>query len=521
MQAARVKITERDDSFSNPQVLKGISGMTGIAERGKINDPSDIITSPAEYRRLFGGTLENNDFPAQCLRVLEKGGKIRVNNIRHYTDIANKSTLTALAPTDKAIKDAVTVAQTLYTVVCLNKGVSYNNLKHEVTAASNGLANYFNLRVYLSNDVDNTLEVYENLTIPGYPTVANSKYLDLVNQSSALIRITYSDLSGISTGNLRPDNAITAFTGGVDGGAAVTTDYAGDAAAGTGFFAFDPFDDMMQIASPSVYSADINQAGGTYCANRGDMIFFAHINPALTTTAAIIAERALVTVDTKYIAFFSGGITIKENGVLKQISEIADVIVLANNVDENYGPWYSLANTQRGKVFDALGVTTNFGSTGQYEKLNLLAQRQINMMINRDGMTYLSGNFTGQLAESKASFLNVTRALIYLKKTFRPILSTFLEEPTDLVTFRDIYRRLKPTLDNLVSKRALYGYTYQGDQDVKRIQDVVVNTLADLNIGKYKIKLKLDFIAGLQEIELGITLTRTGELFIEIENVNI
>lgn len=520
MRAPRVLINDNDDSlFSGTLPTLEVSGAQGITERGPANDPSRVITSQAEYRRLFGGLVAGSNFPQLALRYLGKGGKLRINRVVAYTDITDKSTMLALKPGVKTIATAATGGSDLYTVSPKYPGAKYNDLKHEVTAATNGQAGYFNIRLYIAGDVSNTLETYENLTIVGRPTIDSSDYLDLANQLSELVTFGYKDLSAIAAGaTLRPLNAVTAFTGGSNGSAPSQADYAGDAVAGTGLHGFDPYDDMFQIATPDVYDASINQAGIAYADGRKDLMFFAHINQALTSPAAINAQRDAVTIDSKYGAFFSGGLIIKDPKTQEtvNVSETMDVMFLAaKNADQN-GPWLSFANYTRGQINDALGAVTNFGSFGSYAQLDAVAAHQVNMVVNQDGRTFLKSGFTSQLSESKASFINVVMTLIYIKKALRPMLNRFLEEPTDLTTFRAIYREVEPLMRRIKDSRGLYNWRWEGDQNVDVITNVKINTLTDLDKGIYKAKLGLEPIVGMQEIIIDISLNRTGELTIDL-----
>lgn len=517
IQASRIDFTDQDNSFEVPDVISGIAGMRGVTERGPIDDPSIVLTSQEDYRKYFGNELPNSDFPFLCLRHLGQGGKLRVSRVAHYGTITDPATLTALAPGAKDIKDVTTTALTLFTVTPKYRGVKYNDLKFEITAPSNGQANYFNVRIYIAGDVTNTLETYDNLTIPGTPAVVDSKFFQRIILESALVNITYKDLSA-ATAPLKPAVAVTAFTGGTNGGAPVAADYIGSIEGDNGFHSFDPYEDMFMIGVPELADADIHNGGALYVDGRRDMAYFAHLDHNLKTTAGLIAARDLITVDTKYLAIFSGGLKIKDPTTLdnREISELSDVMFVANRVADKDAPWISFSNRKRGFVADALGVVTNFGSAGQYPKLNALAKRQINMMVAKNGRTYVQGNFTGQFEESKASYINIMMLLIYIKKTLRPLLEDYLDDPTDLVLFRAIWRDVEPILEDIKTRRGLYNYRWDGDQDVARIEDVKVNTLANINQGIYKVKLGLEPINGLSLGDIEISLNRAGELNIDI-----
>jgi hypothetical protein len=514
-ETSRVVMTDEDNSSQIMDALLGISGISGVFLRGPIGKPSRVFSTPAEFQKIYGGDTINSDDALQCIRHLERGGKIRVNGVRHYTDPNTPSTLTAIKAAEvTALNTGGTTP--VFGLIPKNPGANYNRLVREIKPASNGLTanGYFDLDVYINNEKDLTLESYKNLRVVGNPTINQSTYLKDVVANSDLVDVLYKDLSA-TTGQVKPIVGSVTFTGGTDGGAIVPADYIGTQTGGTGFYAWDNYDDMMQIAVPNISDPAVNNAGAVYADARQDIMFFAHLDHTLTSVDAIIAQRAAVTIDTKYVAFFTGGVVIKDplTGGNRVISEIADILGIASYVDEKFGPWFSMANFVRGFIPKAVDVPNNFGSKGNYSKLNSLAQRQINCTVASSGKIYLSGNFSGQVEESKASYMNVVRLLIFIKKTIGPTLVKYLEEPGDLATFKALHFEVQPFFENLKnSQRALHEYKWDGDQGVDNIKNVVVNTLTDLDKGKYKVKLYLEPIIGLGEIAITISLNRTGEI---------
>lgn len=527
--ASRVIYNDQDLTPTVNSSLLGISGVMGVTKRGPVGDTSIVITRWEEFLKLYGGLLTTSDFPLLCKRTLDRGGKLRVSRIAHYTDVTDSATITALKPGVQTLKDTTTIALTLFSITPKYHGVDYNKLKFQVLAPSNGLAasGFFDVKIYISDDLTNTLEHYKNLQIVGKPTIETSTYLKDIIANSALVNVTYADLSA-ATGVLLPATIIKAFIGGSDGAAIVPLDYIGAATGGTGFHAFNTQDDMFQIATPEISDVDVINAGSAYAESRQDLQYFAHLDETLTSHTALITLRALVN-STKYTAFFGGGIKVKHpiDGTTHDISEMGDVLGAAAYVDSKFGPWYSIANYVRAFIPNAIGVVKNFGSGGDYTYLNLLANRQINMMVAANNKVYIAGNYSGQVESSAASFNNIVRLLIFIKKSLRPTLTKYLEEPNDLVTFRALYREVQPFLDELVDKRALHkeangepGYRWEGDQDADSLDNLNTNTAAGLDAGKYKVRLFLKPINSINEIEIAIALSPSGVSFQVTEQLN-
>jgi hypothetical protein len=494
MNADKATFTDVDESISVQQPLTGITGFGGITRRGPVNDCSLLITSVKQFRKIFGGQINTSDFPALCERVLNKGGLLRINRIAHYTTIGDSSTLTALKTGLKNIDTTGGSPTHLFTAISKYPGADYLNLKVQILAPSNGLSStgYFDMKVYILGDEANSLEWYKNLRIVGNPSVANSHFLDKPIAQSDLVTFGYLDLSGTS-GQQTPAVATIDFTGATNGGSIVDADYTGDQGAKTGIFAFDAFDDMSQIAFPEISDAAVNNGIANYADGRADLEGLCHLDETNIDPNDIIADRAGITVDTKYASAFYGGV-IDNNG--KPLSEIADIVKSANYVDANVGPWISGAGLNRGIINNARGVINNFGSAGQYNERNQLAQAQVNPVVVGSGKIYLSSQLTLQVEDSLASFRNVARLIMYLKKALKPTLIKYLEEAPDPITFLSLYQEVEPFLSGLTSKRAFVkgagvsgkGYDWNGDQFASSLSDLVVNNIDDLNNGDYKVQ---------------------------------
>ncbi len=91
----------------------------------------------------------------------------------------------------------------------------------------------------------------------------------------------------------------------------------------------------------------------------------------------------------------------------------------------------------------------------RYNELNELAQMYANMIVIKDTpssgkQTMLWHCFSSQVKQDSERFLSIVRLNLYLKKTLRPILNKYLEEPNIWGTWKNIYLEVKPILDNLV-----------------------------------------------------------------------
>ncbi len=393
-------------------------------------------------------------------------------------------------------------------------GVDYNNISIVIGTASNGNANYFNMSIV--HAIEPSLnETYTNLTIPYTnsvnPTIAQSTYLDEVKLASQLLDFDYMDLSAVA-GQIVPKSWTYYLGGGSDGTAPAAADYVGDPSGQNGFNAFDVVDDAIQFAAPELSDNTVHIGGGAYAENRKDMMYIAHLSNASTTAAAYNAARQATNINSYFTMFTGGGLKISDpvTGLEKNISEVGDVLGIMAVNDNAVGAWGQPAGITRGNISNVLGVVNNFGTGGLYNSLNSMANQQINMVVNSSNQVYLNSANTGIQSSSKLSFVGSVRFLIWLQKTLAPTLKRYLQEPGDIATFKALHMEVKPFFDDLVTKRALNQYSWQGDQDAKNLQSLVVNNTNDLGQGKYRIKLYLDMSAPLQEITVDLVVTASN-----------
>lgn len=384
----------------------------------------------------------------------------------------------------------------------------------EITDPSNGLStqNYFDIKIKVNNQL---IEEYRNLRIVGSPTASTADWLKPLKASN-LVEFTYEDLSSLPLAATSAAKSVSiTFDPTTNGDPIQDTDYIGSPESGLGFHALDAYDDFYQFAVPEISDKDVHNAGAQYASNRGDCEYWAHLDNDSSTVSTLIGEREEISVNTKYLSIFAGGVKFNHpvTGIEMGLSELGDMAAIQAFVDRNYAPWISSANFVRGYVRNITnGVVNNFGPKGKFNQLNQLTQNQINMMIQKDGRIYMSSQVSGQFDDTKASNRNVVRGLIYIKKGLQPILAKYLQEPPTFTTFKAIFNDVEPFLEDMATRRAFSttatsrGYRWMGDQDASTYEELIVNTKAGLDAGNYKVRLELDFVGVINTITLELAL---------------
>lgn len=503
---AKVAVSQNIDilTFDEPFV---IGNEIEIEVNGDLVDTVNFSLSNENTLKLIANSIAKSNRVASSTLTKDYSGNYRII-VTHKGETRNSiETLVtggATQPTQSLEEDVFPITDrdgnNLFNLTPKYPGADYNNFDAVITTGSNNQEGYFNLT--LTHRIEkNIQESYINLTLRDskdfMKTMSQSKYFDVSLEDR-----------GTNT-SFTPIPVIFSFEGGTDGELPENRDYIGDSNSRTGFFAFDEYDDSYQLTSLDNLDDVVTIAGSAYAKNRGDLVYFAFL-PFYSKTNLLDIRQKLG--DNKYQYIF-GGFNKMVDPITSQVREInpvGDIFALIAESDKNYGEWYSFAGPTRGLISGSLGVNPNFGAPASYKDLDELANRQINMVVNKSGSVKLWGSFTGQYSNDQEKFINILRLLMFLRKSLRPTLESFLEEPNDFPTWKRIYLTVKPFMDSLRTKRAVYDYEWQGDQFETSMNNLKINNATDVGNGKYKVNLMIKTIAPIQEINVNIILAPTG-----------
>ena len=97
MNTSQIEFNELDRTFSVANIAKGISGFQGVFRRGPVghNNDNEITRNFGQFKKKYGGFINNSQAPLLAYRALDGGAFLRVSGIRHYSDITDVSSLTA------------------------------------------------------------------------------------------------------------------------------------------------------------------------------------------------------------------------------------------------------------------------------------------------------------------------------------------------------------------------------------------------------------------------------------------
>ena len=502
----RVVVTETDLSYYVDTMLKGISCVIGITEKGPVGEPQ-LISSEMQYERIFGGDLKTSDFPMLVKRALSYGAVLWVSRAAHYTDITRKSTLTAVS----AFVDIKNTAETpvnVLKVTASSPGTWADNLQVVISASTLDPAKFFNVSV-----IENGQEV-ESLADMSM-SEDSENYIE--NSGSAY-------LSFEITGEGLPKTGTYTLTGGANGTDGMTdADYIGSAANTTGLHVFDDITDAIQLAVPGVSSPAVITAGLAYCETRGDMLFVTETPFSLTPQEAVnfrlgsgvYTHAPFVS---NYGAMYYPKIKIYDVARQKEryISPVGDVLgVMAINdytANESYVP----AGTRRGRVLNALGVDVNVGSRGRLGEGNYICENQLNpVCVFEDTGSVIWGAQTLQRQASLLREVSVRRMLIVVKKTVAAYARAYIHEPNDPRSWHEFYRGFEPKFREWKSQRWFYDYRIFCDQNAETIDDAKLNTPESIQRGEFKCQIFIKPVVGIKWVLIDAAITRLDANFEE------
>lgn len=498
---AQVITNIRDESIIRNTGIKGVIALIGPTERGPHGDPQ-LVGSWLSYRRIFGGLLDDSNFPLYCRRALEAGAKILVCRLGHYTDASDAGTLVGVKATVTDGSDPNDITFTAKSI-----GAWGNSLTVNIVAASSGKADAIDIQVDLAGYPELSYTIFD---IDDTLTQAD---VDAFNANSPLV-----DITGFGASTIAPASNLSLATGAEDITTVVALDYIGDSAAQTGIHSFSNNVEPVKIAAPDISDDTVDTALISYADTRKDLI--AVIRTPLGLNSDGIVDYRNGTGAYSHDAFDSwrgiaitGGLKINhpETGLEMNISAIADVLGAMSRRDNQFFEWFTFGGPERGKISNALGVVYNLGSPALTTEADLVDVAGVNAVIVHPKFGIVVwGNSTLLRQNTMLKHSNVAELLIYLTRELNPLVESELFNPNDIETWKNIYRKVKPLMDKLVNERALWRYKYQGDQDIDDIADAQVNDPVDVDSGIYRFNLFIAPKVGAKYIEINAIVSNSG-----------
>ena len=525
-----VKFNFQNNNVMETTPLMGVSCILARTTQGPFKDPSKVITSYAQFQREFGEEEMADGTVSNIQKALELGSKLRIIRVLAGEDepgSVDKPSIATIGGVEFKIKPKIISNEddkyTLKITALTNGTTGYD---YTITRKVDGsiVESGALIRYKEANDKGNAVVDYNSFSsFITNSTIIEPESMDVFNNAIKYLK----SLDGTAATSL--GIAVTA------GESVITPNHEGAEAEPSKEDYIGAIDCLLDYTD--VYQIAVSNLPAYFTTDSDIYEIYAGIAEKIVTlqeytlyvevpkTKKTISEITTWTKaaigaigQSKYVAYFAGGIKYyNDMGTLINCDCIGTILGLGDASASNYGPWKSFAGMNRGVIWDGNGpVCPNYGSPSQYDNLNELAQNYVNMIVVKDTassgkQTMLWHLFTSQVKQDSERFLSIVRLNLYLKKTLRPILENYLEEPNTWGTWKNIWLRVKPILDNLVDQQAMTEYTWMGDQNATSYNDLTVNNEADVRQGKYKVVLKYKDVVPMQEITVNITIDAASQ----------
>lgn len=570
-ESPRVDFSVTNQNVASITPTLGIGFMVARTTKGNFFDPSELINNPNQFKEKFGTEIVPDGSKSNIERALEMGAKVRVCRVGHLnngkvdavkgTVVSGKLSGNAYVADTGATLDVILTGYSENPITFKLKFQTkeyggdisstngkfmevfslsgndvittlYNtNVKVNLTSAflvyqntfmrfvngnattplfvdTNLLNNFFKADGYLETSLVEALEGSTKST----EITSLADMLSVLDKAQRVNNTTLAIKSSNATAVTLSASSPLYYLGTV--GNAGTTPNTEDWKAGldTSRDYMDFYDLICSHLHQHLDNSStlaVHQYAGSVAESMKETMYDVEIPKVNTTEETIIAYRDSVGLSSKQVAYFAGGLKLYNNdGELEETDVLGTVLGLSANSATNYGPWYSFAGQNRGIVGDAHGpVAVNYGSPANYEKLNNIAKKSINIFVIKEvasggKATLLWHNFTSTLLSDSERFLNVERLIFYCKKSLRPYLEKYLEEPNNFATWSNLYLEIEPIFTNLQNKNAVHSWEWIGDQYATSFNDCVVNNEKDVRQGKYKAIFKFKEVVSMQIIEI-------------------
>jgi len=399
-----IYVEERESArHTIERVSASVAAFYGIAERGPVGVPV-LITSFAQFRRIFGGYIPNSYLAYAVDGFFKKvKGRCYVSRVVHYTDVTDKTTATC-ATSAATLNDRAAIPAPTLGVKAVSPGKWGDDISVKVEAATNKPSEHFKVKVYLRGTL---VELHDDLSM----NAASENYaIERVNGMSELI-VVENLLSDAAPHENRPAEGLFALAGGDDGLADIgDTDYVGSQAARTGVFAFDPVDEINILTCPGIATQTVHNALCTYSELRQDI--FVILDPPVGMNVSEIKEYVQDTAafNCRYAALYYPNIVIldplsRRNKLAPPSGQLAGIYA---KTDVVHGVHKAPAGIEDGKFADVIGLEYTLDK-GQRDTLY---PARINPIIKKRGVGVVAWGNRTLSALSDWRSINVRRLFL-------------------------------------------------------------------------------------------------------------
>lgn len=522
--------------------------VTRIVHFTDINDPATF--TPAEATGNNGGVFP---FSEQIIAIDGPGQTITINGDltdyvlpgqAHVVQLAGGGSvnLTTIAGTPAVFAGGTTTItyttalgatasnDTLTWSVSLTASLNYeassagawgNVIEVEIRRAASGISGALDIFARSTNGAvvgTDLNEVYRN-----FPATPTSGDIQLLNETMKLINLIDPPISTPIA--VVPPNLLT---GGTDDYASVTElDYVGSTSANTGIRSLDEESGFTRLSAPEITSNVVDLALLAYAKERQDCVAILRTPESLTARQAIDYRNQVgafaggTAIDDWQATMLFGGIKVTspyapDGGAELVLPWIGDFLGISAKKDNDLGEWFNPSGVNRGILSNVRDIVYNIFTPNRKQEAEDLTDAGLYPIIKKkiSGIQRIViwGDKSLQRVVSALQFANVGDLLIAISNGIKPLSEESLFDPNDVLTWKTIYRKVAVFMQDLINRRGIEAFRYEGDQNADTIADAVINTPTTINQGRYIFNLFFSPIPSLREVEITAIATEQGVL---------
>lgn len=514
-----------DASIISDTPLAGIGIVQGPTRRGKIGD-AIFVGDKTSFIRKCGAEYPGAEsrFPAYAMRILDAGGKLYIIRAAHYTDPADKSTLVGTKATA-----TITISSNNSVWNAEDVGDGYNGTTIVVTDASSGTANLKDVVITLKDSDIST----KMLDVKKAMTAAE------IADFNAALKGKGAGVTLVSIATQIENGTGTLASGAQVVSAIVPADYTGTSTGANGWFVTGKIKDAYRIANIALIDEDVNVGLAAYVAARGDMRFMVPTPMGINADGMEdfrdgTSPYSYTAHDTFLGRMVAGDVNINnptnKNGAAFDIPGIVDAFAGRLRTDVRAFPWISDAGPAYGKIISPNnGVPYNLLDAANAADFDRIYNKGVNAIVQDDtyGPVYWGNKSLLKNPNSLLSKDNIGDIIMYMIRGLKPLVRIKMFAPNDPQSWKEIYRRVRPFIEDMANKRAIepgenISWFWQGDQDANFRSEVKFNNIDDINAGNYMARLVFVPIGAIERIGIQVVPTDTASVkFVVQQNVII
>jgi uncharacterized protein len=408
-------------------VSTSVAGFIGLAQKGPIGKATEI-TSFGAFVRTFGTFIDGANLAFAVNAFFLEGGQ----SCYVVRTCAYAGTVPTAVKATRPFQDAA--AANVFSLTASSEGAWGLDVSASITLLGGGA---FRLELRYRGNV---VEVFDQVTMD-----RNSPNHLLTRVSAESSTVTAVDLAPSASPPLIP--AATAapvfLAGGTDGGTPQTSDFTGNAAIGSGFFAFDQVDRLNLLAAPDAVDRPVHLKGIAYAELRKDCLYIADSQSSIATADDVVkykqalglyaSENAL---NSKYAALYAPWVKVFDprNGKAIKIPPSGVVAGRYAAVDQSRGVHKAAAGVEDGRALSVLDVDRVFNDAEQ-AKLNPLG---INVIRKLAGVGPVLWGARTTSSDPEWTYLNVRRFFLFVEQSIEAATKWTVFEPNDPTLWKAI-----------------------------------------------------------------------------------